>query len=98
MSCSCDHLWYKCSLSTLGFDFVAVSKADCPCTYMDTSGCRNLPECSYSMTKNDLCEASKALPDGNKHYDVNNCDFGIFNDYDVFRYIGGKIQMFTINS
>ena len=50
------------------------------------------------MTKNDLCEASKALPDGNKHYDVNNCDFGIFNDYDVFRYIGGKIQMYTITS
>ena len=50
------------------------------------------------MIKNDLCEANKALPDGNKHYDVNNCDFGIFNDYDVFRYIGGKIQMFNTSS
>ena len=47
------------------------------------------------MSKNDLCEANRPLPDGNKYHDVNNCEFGIFNHYDVFRYIGGKFETFT---
>ena len=38
------------------------------------------------MSKNDLCEADKTLPDGNTDYNIDNCPGG----YDVFRYISGK--------
>ena len=45
-----------------------------------------MPECSYDMTINDLCEANKKLPDNNANYDVNNCPGGS----DVFKYKGGE--------
>ena len=45
-----------------------------------------MPECSYSLSNNDLCEAERALPDGNTNYDINNCP----GDYDVFRYVSGN--------
>ena len=49
------------------------------------------------MKRNDLCEANGELPDGNKNYDVNNCVFGnFFAKYDVFRYIGGKFNSFSL--
>ena len=50
------------------------------------SRCHNLPECSYDMTINNLCEANKKLPDNNPNYDVNNCP----GDSDVFKYKGGE--------
>ena len=45
-----------------------------------------MPECSYDMAINDLCEANKKLPDDNTNFDVNNCP----GDSDVFRYKGGE--------
>ena len=81
-----NHLRYS---STLDFHFVAVSEGNCPCTAKDLSGCSTLPECSYNMNKNDLCEADKRLPDGNSHHAVYNC-----LSYDVFEYIGGKLYIF----
>ena len=66
--------------------FVAVSEVDCPCNDNDNSGCITLPECMYSMSKNDLCQANQTLPDGNVNYNINNCPGGS----DVFRYNGGK--------
>ena len=62
-----------------------VSEADCPCGDNDESGCSSLPECLYSMNKNDLCEANQTLPDENDDYDINNCPGGS----DVFIYKGG---------
>ena len=65
---------------------MAVSEEECPCSYNDGSGCRDLPKCSYNVKKHDLCEADVELPDGNAQHDVNNC----LASYDVFRYRGGK--------
>ena len=45
-----------------------------------------MPECSYDMTINALCEANNILPDNNTNYDVNNCPGGS----DVFKYKGGE--------
>ena len=99
VNCSGKIELYQTPFSTLAFGFVAVPKNDCPCTYNDTSGCRTLRKCSYSMKRNDLCEANGELPDGNKNYDVNNCVFGkFFAKYDVFRYIGGKFSSFFYNT
>lgn len=38
------------------------------------------------MSPNNLCEADKILPDGNVHFQINNCP----GNYDIFRYIPGK--------
>ena len=73
-------------------DFVEISAAECPCAFDDRSGCEDLPKCSYTLIKNDLCLAKETLPDGNGHYDVNNCGY-IFG-YDVFRFVGGKFIPF----
>ena len=66
-----------------------VSESDCPCSDNDPAGCR-LPECSYSMNQNGLCDADQTLPNGDNNYDVNNCPGG----HDVFRYQGGKTKFF----
>ena len=55
-------------------------------TASDNTGC-NVNECSKSMSKNDLCEADRTLPDGNTKYNIDNCPGG----YDVFRYIEGRL-------
>jgi len=60
--------------------FVAISSSECP-----QGNGRSLPECSNSMNNGDLCEADRALPDGQSNYNVDNCDV-----YDVFRYICGS--------
>ena len=78
--------------STLGFDqdFLPISSHECPCTYDDDAGCAMLPECSYSMSENDLCDAEHTLPDGNHYYYVYNCPTRV-HMYHVFRYNGGKL-------
>ena len=76
----------------LDSNFVEVSEEDCPCRDNDDFGCKSLPECSYSMKENDLCEADQKLPDGNENFNVNNC--AAF--YDVFRYKGGKNDIFNV--
>ncbi len=63
--------------------FVPVS--NCPCTEQSSDGC-NLPECSSSMSDEDLCEADSPLPGGSLNYNVNNCP----NGYDVFECVKGK--------
>ena len=73
------------TLHTLETHFVPVSEADCPCSDNDPTGCI-LPECSYNMNQNGLCNAGQILPNGDDNYDVNNCPGG----HDVFRYQGGK--------
>lgn len=75
---------------SLVFNFEQVSKDKCPCNDTDVSVCHNLPECSYDMTINELCEANNKLPDNNKEYDVNNCP----GDSDVFKYKGGERRLF----
>ena len=71
---------------TLGIGyFIGILREECPCTDDAQSGC-DLPECSYSLSNNDLCEAERTLPDGNSNYDINNCP----GDYDVFRYVSGN--------
>jgi len=60
--------------------FVAVSASECP----EGNG-RTLNECSTSMSNGELCEADRALPDGQSNYDINNCGY-----YDVFRYVCGS--------
>ena len=60
--------------------FVQVPENDCPCTANDTSECYKLPECSYDMNVNELCEADQILPDG-QNYEVDNCP----DNLDVFR-------------
>ena len=74
-------------LSNLGWRFLAVSRAECPCTDHNHHGC-NLPECSSKfndncLSQNDLCEADHSLPGGFSDYDINNCPNGM----DVFRYV-----------
>ena len=64
-------------------DYVAVSSSECPST-CGGSGC-DLPECSYDMHNNELCEADKTLPDSNFIFDINNC-----GEYDVFTCLKGK--------
>ena len=66
--------------------FLAIPQNECPCSRYNTSGCDNLPECTYSMAVNDLCEADQALPDGNENYSVDNCP----PRNDVFRFVTGK--------
>ena len=78
------------SLYFLVFNFEQVSEDDCPCSDKDLSACHNLPECSYDMTVDSLCEANNKLPDNNTNYDVNNCP----GDSDIFKYKGGKGRMF----
>ena len=86
----CNNL-YIWSIATLGIGyFVGISRDECPCTDDAQSGC-DLPECSYSLSNNDLCEAERALPDGNDNYDINNCP----GDYDVFRYVSGNSSFKT---
>ena len=74
------------SLYFLVFNFEQVSEDECPCGDKDVPVCHNLPECSYDMTINALCEANNILPDNNTNYDVNNCPGGS----DVFKYKGGE--------
>ena len=69
------------SLDT-GF-FVSITRDDCPVAP------ESLPECSYSMTDNELCEANETLPDGTTNFEVDNCP----NDFDVFRYVLGKLVL-----
>ena len=76
----------------LDLTFVAVSEEDCPCSDNDDFGCKSLPECSYSIKENHLCEADQKLPDGNENFNVNNC--AAF--YDVFRYKEGKNYIFNV--
>ena len=66
--------------------FLPIPQNECPCSRYNTSGCDNLPECTYSMAVNDLCEADQALPDGNENYSVDNCP----PRNDVFRFVTGK--------
>ena len=79
---------YLLILSNLGDGrFLAVSRAECPCTYHNNHGC-DLPECSSKfndncLSQNDLCEADHSLPGGFSDYDINNCPNGM----DVFRYV-----------
>ena len=80
--------------SILVYEFVEIPKTDCPCSDNDGSGCKTLPECSYDLDINDLCEADSVLPNGNTVYDVNNCRIPTGN-FDVFRYIGGEVQIST---
>ena len=68
---------------------MAVLEAECPCSDNDPSGC-SLPECSYSMNQNGLCDANQILPNGDSNYDVNNCAGG----HNVFRYQGGKASLY----
>jgi len=56
--------------------WVPVSSSECP-----ADNGKNLLECSTNMSEGDLCEADKALPDGNSVYNINNC-----GAYDVFKY------------
>ena len=77
------------TLHNLETHFVPVSEADCPCSDNDPTGCI-LPECSYNMNQNGLCNAGQILPNGDDNYDVNNCPGG----HDVFRYQGGKTEFF----
>ena len=74
-------------LSNLGWRFLAVSRAECPCTDHNNHRC-NLPECSSKfndncLSDNDLCEADRSLPGGFSDFDINNCPGGM----DVFRYV-----------
>ena len=85
-----DHYSLFLVLSALG-KLIAVTEADCPCNDDDYNGCTSLPECSYIMGSNDLCEADQPLPTifysgENPDFDVNNCPGGS----DVFRYVAGK--------
>jgi len=57
-------------------DWVAVSSSECP----GDNG-KSLPECSVNMSEGDLCEADKALPNGETNFNINNC-----GGYDVFKY------------
>ena len=65
--------------SGLTCKFVPVTKFECP---EDP----DIKECDNDMRENELCEADKTLPDGNKNFSIDNC-----NDYDVFKCTGGKI-------
>ena len=65
--------------------FVPVSESMCPCTEQSTDGCK-LPECSSSMSSEELCEADSPLPGGSLDYNVNNCP----GNYDVFECVKGK--------
>ena len=77
---------------TLGIGyFIGILRDECPCTDDAQSGC-DLPECSYSLSNNDLCEAERTLPDGNSNYDINNCP----GDYDVFRYVSGNLSFINM--
>ena len=79
---------YLLIISNLGDGrFLAVSRAECPCTDHNHRGC-DLPECSSKfydncLSQNDLCEADRSLPGGFSDYDINNCPIGM----DVFRYV-----------
>ena len=77
---------------TLGIGyFIGILRDECPCTDDAQSGC-DLPECSYSLSNYDLCEAERTLPDGNSNFDINNCP----GDYDVFRYVSGKLSFINM--
>ena len=75
-------------LYSLDRHFTPVGDKDCPCSSNQDSFCNDFPECSYGMTVNDLCEADRALPDGNTNYNIDNCPGG----HDIFRYVGGKLS------
>jgi len=64
--------------------FVPVSEEECP----DLATSRALANCYDSMQPGELCEADSALPDGNKNYNINNCQGG----YDVFQYTCSGIE------
>ena len=53
--------------------FIPISDFECPLNPSKYS------ECSMAMENDQFCEADKTLPDGNVHFDINNCD-----TYDVF--------------
>ena len=77
---------YQSLLGTVSF--VAISSSECPCNENDLTKCK-LPECSISMSNNELCEADQILPDGNGEYNINNCPA----NYDIFRCARGtKIE------
>ena len=48
-----------------------------------------LPECSWDMDINDLCDADHTLPDGNNNFEVDNCIHGETH-FDVFKKITGN--------
>ena len=64
--------------------FKAVSASECP-----SNGNGDLPDCTISMNNNDLCEAEQTLPDGNSHFEVNNCP----GDYDIFKCVKGNMLL-----
>ena len=78
--------------------FQAISSTECPCSdphdilnddyldYYDDSGCRIDVVCNQFMNYGDLCEADKPLPDGNSHFDIDNCP----GNYDIFKCIKGN--------
>ena len=57
-----------------------MSVTDCP-QYPNV-----LPECSWDMHNNELCDADQTLPDGNINFEVDNCVQGEIH-FDVFKKI-----------
>ena len=47
--------------------------------------------CSYNVPLNELCQASKILPDGNEDFEVDNCP----GNFDIFKHTGGKLNFAT---
>ena len=62
----------------LGGAFLAISPYTCP------ENPDALPECTWGMNEEDLCEADRILPNGNANFNVNNC-----GKDDVFKFIQG---------
>ena len=48
---------------------------------LDDSGCRIVVACNNDMNENEFCEADGPLPDGNSHFEINNC----LGNYDIFK-------------
>ena len=69
--------------------FIAVTIDECPCkNENDLEKCK-LPECSPSMSPDELCEADQILPDGNDDYNVDNCP----GNFDIFKCARGAVQI-----
>lgn len=52
------------------------------CPPNDYNQLRNMEECTLDMRVGELCEADRALPDGNSDFNINNC-----GAFDVFRVV-----------